>query len=127
MGLHTGEASELDGNYFGAAVNRAARLMAIGHGGQLVASAATAEILADLVDLGELRLRDLDRPMHVFQVGASQFPLLRSLDAFPGNLPLQVSSFIGRGRELERTDSALAQSRVMTLTGVGKAREVTAV
>jgi predicted ATPase len=121
MALHTGEASERDGNYFGGAVNRAARLMAIGHGHQLLASAATAEVLAeaDLVDLGEHRLRDLDRPMHVFQVGAGQFPPLRSLDAFPGNLPAQVSSFIGRSRELERTAAALAESRVVTLTGVG--------
>src|SRR6516225_5978551 len=82
MGLHTGEAELRDRDYFGTAVNRAARLAAVGHGGQILCSSATAE-LADsdlaLVDLGEHRLRDLDRPMHVFQVGYGSFPALRSL------------------------------------------------
>jgi predicted ATPase len=96
--------------------------MDIGHGGQVLCSSATAEILGDdvvLVDLGEHRLRDLDRPMHVFQLGAGRFPPLRSLDSFLGNLPLQVSSFVGRERELERGNEALRSSRVVTLTGVG--------
>ena len=121
MALHTGEASERDGNYFGGAVNRAARLMAVGHGGQLLVSAATAELLTgtELVDLGEHRLRDLDRPLRVFQVGEGRFPALRTLDAFPGNLPLQLSSYIGREKELERAAAALADSRIVTLTGVG--------
>src|SRR5271169_1263150 len=94
MGIHTGEADVRDGDYFGTAVNRTARLMAIGHGGQVLCSSATAEILGDgagLVDLGEHRLRDLDRPMHVFQVGENLFPPVSSLDSFLGNLPLQVS------------------------------------
>jgi len=74
MGLHTGEVTERDGDYFGTAVNRAARLMAIGYGGQVLCSSATAELVSDthveLVGLGERRLKDLDRPVQVFQVGA---------------------------------------------------------
>jgi predicted ATPase len=96
--------------------------MAIGHGGQVLCSSATAEILGNalnLVDLGEHRLRDLERPMHVFQVGDGTFPPLRSLDSFLGNLPLQVSSFVGREREMARGIEALRASRVVTLTGVG--------
>jgi predicted ATPase len=123
MGIHTGEAVSRDGDYLGTAVNRAARLMDIGHGGQVLCSSATAEILGndagELVDLGEHRLRDLDRPMHVFQLGAGRFPPLRSLDSFLGNLPLQISSFVGRERELARGNEALRSSRVVTLTGVG--------
>jgi predicted ATPase/class 3 adenylate cyclase len=123
MGLHTGEAELRDGDYFGTAVNRAARLTAIGHGGQVLISSATAEVVGDagmaLVDLGEHRLRDLDRPMHVFQAGERAFPALRSLDSFLANLPLQVSSFVGRERELARGIAALGSSRVVTLTGVG--------
>ena len=113
MGLHTGEAELRDGDYFGTAVNRCARLMAVAHGGQVVCSEVTAELVRDaqptaLVDLGEHRLRDLDRPLRVFQVGEGRFPALRSLDAFPGNLPLQLSSFVGRERDLARVGAALA-------------------
>jgi class 3 adenylate cyclase len=121
MGLHTGEAEARDGDYFGTTVNRAARLMDIGHGGQVLCSSATAEILGDsltLVDLGEYRLRDLDWPMHVFQVGEGTFAPLRSMESFLGNLPLQVSSFVGREREVVRGVEALGASRVVTLTGV---------
>jgi predicted ATPase len=130
MGLHTGEADERDGDYFGPDVNRAARLMAIAHGGQILCSPATADLLVarlpagvSLVDLGVHRLRDLSEPLRVFQVVGeglpSRFPPLQSLDAFPGNLPLQVSSFIGRDVELARVAKALTQARVVTLTGVG--------
>ena len=121
MGLHTGAAEERGGDYFGPAVNRAARLMGLGHGGQILCSSATAELLdrAELVDLGEHRLRDLSAPQHVYQVGTGRFPPLRSLDSFPGNLPLQVSSFIGRDTELARIGKALHDARVVTLTGVG--------
>ena len=77
----------------------------------------------DFVDLGEHRLRDLSRAERVFQVCApglgSAFPALTSVDAFPGNLPLQVSSFIGREREIDRAVAALGDARVVTLTGVG--------
>jgi predicted ATPase len=122
MGLHTGEAELRDGDYFGTAVNRAARLVAVGHGGQIISSSSTAELAdtnAALVDLGEHQLRDLDRPMHVFQVGDGSFPPLRSLDAFPGNLPRQVTSFVGREQEVAAVVEALAEAPVVTLTGVG--------
>jgi predicted ATPase len=122
MGLHTGEAEMRDGDYFGTAVNRAARLVAVGHGGQIICSSVTAE-LADsesaLVDLGEHRLRDLDRPLHVFQVGDGSFPPLRSLSAFPGNLPMQLTSFVGRQAELMLVTKALEAARLVTLTGTG--------
>jgi hypothetical protein len=128
MGLHTGEAERRDGDYFGTEVNRTARLVAVGHGGQILCSSATAE-LADwemaLVDLGEHRLRDLDRAIHVFQVGDGSFPPLRSLSAFPGNLPIQLTSFVGRQEELTALAQALQVSRLVTLTdtgGVGKSR-----
>ena len=121
MALHTGAAEERGGNYFGPAVNRAARLVALGHGGQVLCSSVTAELLDgfDVVDLGEHRLRDLSGRQRVFQVGSGRFPPLRSIDAFPGNLPLQVSSFIGRDAELSRTAKALDEARAVTLTGVG--------
>jgi predicted ATPase len=122
MGLHTGEAEGRDGDFFGTVVNRTARLMAIGHGGQVLCSSATAEVLGEavvLADLGEHRLRDLDRPMHVFQIGVGGFPPLRSLESFLGNLPEQVSSFVGRERDLARGVEALGTSRVVTLTGMG--------
>jgi predicted ATPase/class 3 adenylate cyclase len=121
-GLHTGEAELREGDYFGTAVNRGARLAAVGHGGQILCSSATAEV-ADidtlLVDLGEHRLRDLDRPMHVFQCGEGSFPPLRSLGAFPGNLPIQLTSFVGRQEEVAAVGEALAGSRLVTLTGTG--------
>jgi predicted ATPase/class 3 adenylate cyclase len=122
MGLHTGEAELRGGDYFGTAVNRAARLMAVGHGGQIICSSATAEVSESdlaLVDLGEHRLRDLDRPMHVFQIGHGAFPPLRSLNAFPGNLPRQLTSFLGRQEELASLATALDASRLVTLTGTG--------
>jgi predicted ATPase len=129
MGLHTGEAEWRDGDYFGTVVNRAARLMAIGHGGQVLCSAATAELVGDaqlsLTDLGEHRLRDLDRPMHVFQVGAGSFPALRSMDRLPGNLPGQVTSFVGRQSEIAELVDLVGAHRLVTLTGpggVGKTR-----
>ena len=113
MGLHTGGAALRDGDYFGASLNRAARLMGVAHGGQVVCSHATADLARDalpegveFVDLGEHRLRDLTRAEQVFQVCApgllGEFAALTSVDAFPGNLPLQVSSFIGREREMVR-------------------------
>src|ERR1700689_2279599 len=100
MALHTGVCQERDGDYFGPVVNRTARLMAIAHGGQVVVSGVTAELLADfppdegmLRDLGQHRLRDLGRPEHVWQLDAatapSAFPPLTSLDnpEPPNNLP----------------------------------------
>jgi predicted ATPase/class 3 adenylate cyclase len=130
VGLHTGEADERDGDYFGPDVSRAARLMAVAHGGQIVCSPATADLVGghlpvglSLVDLGVHRLRDLSEPLRVFQVVGEglpyRFPPLLSVDAFPGNLPLQVSTFIGREVELARVAKALGEARVVTLTGAG--------
>jgi predicted ATPase/class 3 adenylate cyclase len=130
MGLHTGEAQARAGDYFGPVVNRAARLAAAAHGGQILVSHATEAVLRDhlggdlgLVDLGEHRLRDLSRPEHVFQLHGlgltEDFPPLRSLDAVPGNLPVPVTSFVGREQESERVAATLEQARAVTLTGVG--------
>ena len=130
MGVHTGDAQFRDGDYYGTALNRAARLMGVAHAGQIVCSEATADLARDvlgegvtLVDLGEHRLRDLSRAERVFQVTTSgltaTFGPLLSLDAFPGNLPLQVTPLVGRQRELARVGRALHESRVVTLTGMG--------
>jgi predicted ATPase/class 3 adenylate cyclase len=130
MALHTGEAWERGGDYLGPAVNRAARLMAAGHGGQVLCSAATASLLSSrlpdevsLLDLGEHRLRDLSQPERVFQFSMDalpqDFPPLRSLDSFPGNLPIQPTAFVGRRAELAEVTKALQESRVVTLCGVG--------
>jgi predicted ATPase/class 3 adenylate cyclase len=122
MGVHTGEVDERDGDYFGAEVNRAARLMAIAHGGQVLCSDVTASLVGDhaaLVDLGEHRLRDLSTPLGVFQVGIEPFPPVRALDSFPTNLPAQSSAFVGREAQLAEVAAALKASRVVTLTGVG--------
>jgi predicted ATPase/class 3 adenylate cyclase len=131
IGLHTDEAVIVDdGGYASLPINRCSRLMTAAHGGQVVISGATEVLVRDqlpegmtLIDLGEHRLRDLGRPTRVFQLireGADEeFPPLRSLDAFPGNLPVQVSSFIGRKAEVARVISAVGESRVVTITGVG--------
>jgi predicted ATPase/class 3 adenylate cyclase len=130
MGLHTGGASLRDGDYFGGSLNRAARLMAVAHGGQVVCSYATADLARDelpegveLLDLGEHRLRDLSRAERVFQVVAQglarEFPALQSLDALPGNLPIQHSSFVGREREVAELAALVREVRIVTLTGVG--------
>jgi predicted ATPase/class 3 adenylate cyclase len=130
MGLHTGEAEHRNGDYYGTATNRAARLMSVAHGGQILVSLSTEELLSDderegitLVDLGEHRLRDLSRPDRVFQVRAPglvvDFPPIRSLDAFPGNLPVQLSSFVGRRDELVALAAILRDARLVTITGTG--------
>jgi predicted ATPase/class 3 adenylate cyclase len=125
MGMHTGEAVERGGDYYGPTVNRAARLMAVAHGGQVLLSRATQELVSgcELVDLGEHRLRDLSRAEHVFQLAApglwNEFPALRSLDAFAGNLPLQLTSFVGRDEELAAVTAAVSDARLVTIIGVG--------
>jgi hypothetical protein len=126
IGIHTGECTERDGDYFGSTVNRAARLMGIAHGGQTVMSSAVQEILppdVPVLDLGEHRLRDLAQPEHVFQLcdpGSDfEFPRLRSLEAYPTNLPIQSTEFVGRGVEMAELEKALAESWMVTLTGVG--------
>lgn len=126
MGVHSGVAQEREGDYFGPAVNRTARLMGAGHGGQILVSLATEEILRDqlpqgvvLQDLGRHRLRDLSHPEHLFQAGDEEFPPLRTLEAVPNNLPAQLSSFIGREDELRELGQLLEAHRLVTLTGVG--------
>src|SRR5262249_25305586 len=137
IGLHTAHAVIVDdAGYESLPINRCARLMAAAHGGQVVVSDATEALVrdelpdaAELIALGEHRLRDLGRPMRIFELasdsGRENFPPLRTLDAYPGNLPAQVSSFIGRQTEVVRVAEALDRSRVVTITrfgGVGKTR-----
>jgi Adenylate and Guanylate cyclase catalytic domain len=129
MGLATGEAELRDGDYFGAVLNRAARVMAAGHGGQILLADSTAGLLGgvDLLDLGPRRLRDLAAPIEVFQVRApglqADFPALRALDASPGNLRPATTSFIGRESEVAELRAAVKAHRLVTLTGVvGSAR-----
>jgi predicted ATPase len=125
MGLATGEAELRDGDYFGAVLNRAARVMAAGHGGQILLAESTAVLISgvDLVDLGPRRLRDVPMPVGVFQVRAAglraEFPPLRALDATPGNLRPQTTSFIGREAEVTEIEAAVRAHRLVTLTGVG--------
>jgi predicted ATPase len=125
MGLATGEAELREGDYFGAVLNRAARVMAAGHGGQMLLAESTAGLLSgvDLVDLGPRRLRDLPTLVQVFQVQAeglrTEFPPLRALDASPGNLRAATTSFIGRESEVGEVHAAVKAHRLVTLTGVG--------
>ena len=131
IALHTAEAQLRDeGNYFGQAVNRCARLRAIAHGGQTLISRAAHDLVVDrlpagvdLVDLGLHRLRDLGRPEQVFGAVRGDVPAtfepLRSLDALPNNLPDQLTSFVGREHDLDEVRDALASTRLLTLTGVG--------
>jgi predicted ATPase len=125
MGLATGEAELRDGDYFGTVLNRAARVMAAGHGGQILLAESTAGLLSgvDLVDLGPRRLRDLPNPITVFQVNAAglpeDFPPLRTLDPSPGNLRPQTTSFIGRESEVAELQAVVKAHRLVTLTGVG--------
>ncbi|RIL10306.1 adenylate/guanylate cyclase domain-containing protein, partial [bacterium] len=130
VGIHTGAAEAEGGDYFGPALNRVARLMGAGHGGQVLVSAAAWELVRDdlpdgvgLRDLGERRLKDLRRPERVFQLSgpglAAEFPPLATLDARPHNLPVQVTSFVGREREMADLKRLLATARLVTLTGIG--------
>ena len=125
MGIATGEAELRDGDYFGTVLNRAARVMAAGHGGQILVADSTAGLLSgvDLIALGPRRLRDIAKPVEMFQVLAvglrSEFPPLKTLDATPGNLRPQTTSFIGREVELAEVVEALKAHRLVTLTGVG--------
>ena len=121
MGLHTGEVEERDGNYFGPSVNRAARIMAAGHGGQVLLSATTAGVVGQggLLDLGEQGFAGLDARERVFQAGERAFPALRSLDAVPSNLSPERSAFVGREHELAVVAGKVRSARVVTLTGVG--------
>jgi predicted ATPase/class 3 adenylate cyclase len=130
LALHSGEAELRAGHYHGLAVYRCARLLAAGHGGQVLVSQATAELgrdvlprAASLRELGLHRLKDLSRPEPVFQLLHPElpgdFPALRTLDRNPTNLPVQLSSFVGRERELSDVQELLSRSRLVTLTGAG--------
>jgi predicted ATPase/class 3 adenylate cyclase len=132
MGLHAGEAATRTGDYFGPVVNRTARIMAVGHGGQVLLSEAAAVLVLDrlpdgaaLLDLGSHRLKDLERPEHLFQLVhpdlAHDFPPLATLDRRPNNLPTQASTFVGRDAELGAIRQRLEEEavRLLTLTGPG--------
>ena len=130
MAIHSGSAEVRDGDFFGPALNRVARLLAIGHGDQVLVSGTSAALVAgalppgcELVDLGEHRLRDLDRPEQVFQLVAPglrrAFPTLRTSSEHPTNLRPPATSFVGRERELADVARLLATSRLVTLVGVG--------
>ncbi len=132
MGLHTGHADRGHQDFHGTEVNRCARLMAAAHGGQVIVSEATYALVRDdapkgasFLDLGEHRLKDLARPERIHQVLhpdlPADFPPLRSLGTFPNNLPAQLSSFVGRGRELAAVQEILRGARLVTLTGAGGA------
>jgi predicted ATPase/class 3 adenylate cyclase len=130
-GMHLGYDEQRSGDFFGRAVNRAARIMQCAHGGQILMSHAVAErVRADLsgdgvglIDLGLVRLRDLSEPERVHQLVQpglrAQFPALRSLASTPNNLAQQLNSFIGRERELTELQALLAHQRLVTLTGLG--------
>ena len=125
MGIATGEAELRDGDYFGTVLNRAARVMAAGHGGQVLVADSTAVLLSgvDLVNLGPRRLRDPPNPITVFQLRApgmrSDFPSLRTLDTTPGNLRPPATSLVGREAEVAGVAEVLRTRRLVTLTGVG--------
>lgn len=131
-GLHTGEGRLGGDDYVGLDVHRAARIAEVGHGGQVLLSRTTRDLVENdlppetsLRDPGEHRLKDLSRPEHLYQLDIPglpiAFPPLRSLDAHPNNLPLQLTSFVGRERELAQIRKVLAETRLLTLTGPGGA------
>ena len=132
MALHTGTTHERDGDYFGPPVNRVARLLSAGHGGQILLSSSTQELVRDhlpadthLRYLGEKRLRDLSRSERIFQLTASalpsEFPPLKTLESHTNNLPLQATPLIGREREVEAVCGLLrsSETRLLTLLGPG--------
>ena len=129
-GLHAGVVEDRDGDSFGNAVNRAARVTTAAHGGQVLATQAVAELVRDglpdgirLRDLGTVRLRDLLTPERVYQVDHDDlprdFPALRTLESIPNNLPQQLTSFVGREAELAAVKDALSGTRLLTLFGIG--------
>jgi predicted ATPase/class 3 adenylate cyclase len=134
MGMHTGETESRDGDYFGPVMNRTARIMAAGHGGQVLLSASTAALVdgnlpggSTLRDLGTHRLKDLTLPEHLYQLVLddldSDFPPPVTLDARPHNLPLQATEFLGRENELAAIEVMLESpsTRLLTISGPGGA------
>jgi predicted ATPase/class 3 adenylate cyclase len=129
-GLHAGVDERRDNDFFGRAVNRAARITGVAHGGQVLLSETVAVLVRErlpagvtLRDLGAVRLRDLAGPERIYQVVhprlRQDFPVLRSLEATPNNLPQQVTSFIGREHEMAEVMKLLGNTRLLTLLGVG--------
>lgn len=128
IGLHTGEPTAVGGRYVGLAVHQGARVMAAGHGGQVLVSESTRALLDDRFqarDLGEHRLKDLAGPHHLYQLLVeglpADFPPLKTLENRPTNLPVLANALIGRSRELKETQALLARDevRLLTLTGAG--------
>ncbi len=129
-GLHVGVSERRENDFFGPSVNRAARIMSVAHGGQILLSEAVAALVRErlpagmtLRDLGAVRLRDLSNVERVYQVVHPElresFPTLRSLEATPNNLPQQLTSFIGREHELSEIRTLLHETRLLTLLGLG--------
>jgi predicted ATPase/class 3 adenylate cyclase len=128
IGLHTGEPRVIEGRYVGLDVHRAARVMASGHGGQVLVSQTTRDMVDDrfsLSDLGEHRLKDLSQPQGLYQLQIeglpNEFPALKTLENRPTNLPVQPTLLIGREKELEEIEALLCRNdvRLLTLTGTG--------
>jgi len=132
MALHSGHSTERGGDYFGPAVNRVARLLAVGHGGQVLLSVTTRDLAQGALpsdvsfrDLGSHKLKDLALSEHVYQLVApdlrDEFPPLRSLDVLPNNLPAQLTSFVGRESVAAEIKELIASHRLVTLAGTGGA------
>ena len=125
MGIATGEAELRGDDYFGTVLNRTARVMAAGHGGQILLDGTTAGLLrgVDLIPLGARRLRDIAKPVEIFQVEAkglrTEFPPLKTVDPTPGNLRPRNTTFIGRELELAELAEVVKAHQLVTLTGVG--------
>ncbi len=130
MGLHTGEAELRENDYYGQALNRGARIMSAGHGGQVLLSEVTAQVAREhlpadtnLIDLGEYTLNGLIHAERIFQLAApdlqKEFPALMSIGTATNNLPTQLTSFIGRERELREAKEKLSSAKLLTLIGPG--------
>ena len=121
MGLHLGEAEERGGDYFGPVVNSAARVESAGHGGQVLITEAvrSASGFDEVTDLGTRRLRDVAEPIHLYQLGDSDFPALRVVDPGLSNLPVRPSRLIGRESDIGTVRNLLTASRLVTITAVG--------
>jgi len=120
IGIHTGEPLLTKTGYVGMDVHRAARIAAAGHGGQVLLSQATRDLLAgddDVVDLGEHRLKDLTRPERIYQLGEDGFPPLRSLNR--STLPEAAHPLVGRATEQRDVADLLRRGRLVTITGPG--------
>ncbi|MEK6223189.1 MAG: adenylate/guanylate cyclase domain-containing protein, partial [Chloroflexota bacterium] len=132
IGLHTGESHYRDGDYYGPTVNRAARIMSIGHGGQVLLSKTTAHLLEEhlpvdtqLTELGDYKLKGITQRETIYQVNraglSADFPPLNAVSQIPNNLPNQFTSFVGREKQIDAIQNLLSDNRLLTLVGVGGA------